>query len=81
MEEELFGLFFNGCSWLNYPDLFAFYELEVGLYIDNRHIIMTESLELLLTKQSLNREEGARLSDAWLPACELFKGTLATGPA
>lgn len=31
-----------------------------------------ESLELLLADNALNREEGARLSNSWLPACELI---------
>lgn len=32
-----------------------------------------ESLELLLVDNALNREEGTRLSDSWLPACEFIK--------
>lgn len=42
--------------------------------------ITGESLERLLVEQALNREEGVRLSSTWLPACELLKETMATGP-
>lgn len=34
-----------------------------------------ESLDLLLAKQALNREDGAKLSSIWLPACELLEET------
>lgn len=31
-----------------------------------------ELLELLMVDHALNREKGIKLSDAWLPACELI---------
>lgn len=39
-----------------------------------------ESLELLLAECALNREDGIKVSDDWLPACELLKGTETADP-
>lgn len=41
----------------------------------------TESLEIALTKQALNQEEGARLSTAWLPLYSKLMGEKANDQA
>lgn len=40
--------------------------------------VTRESVELLLAQNALNKEDGTKLSAAWLPVCELHKGKHST---